>query len=139
MIDLFRTSLEEVFSQTFGLRPEPCDTPPKEKGYAAQIPFSDGERDYVARVWVEEPALKKMADILLFDDDPDQETLEDLTSELANFIVGHAKMVASDRNLPYRMQTPTFVGTEPLESGGTSLLYKIDGRCIAVEVKENHG
>ena len=139
MIELFRTSLEEVFNQTFGMEPRPCDAVPPTEGYTAKIPFSDGSRDYTAHVWVEKPALEKMAQILLMEEDPDDETLRDLTAELANFIVGHAKMVASDRNLPYRMQTPSFTGTRPLQKGGNTLLYKIDDRCIAVELRENHG
>jgi hypothetical protein len=139
VIELFRTSVEEVFSDSFGLETEPCESLPKEKGFTAQIPFSDGSRDFIAHIWIEEAALKRLAGILLFDEDPDRETLEDLTAELANFIVGHAKMVASDRDLPYRMQTPAYTGEAPLESGENTLMFKVGGRCVAVQIKESHG
>lgn len=139
VIDLFRTSVEEVFSQNFGLETKPCETFPEKEGYTARIPFSDGTKDFDAEVWIDEPMLKEMASILLFDEDPDPETLEDLTSELANFIVGHAKMVASDRDLPYRMQTPVFTGRRPLEKRGETLLYSLDDRCIAIQLKERNG
>ena len=139
VIDLFRTSIEEVFSQNFGLETKPCETFPKKEGYTASIPFSDGTTDFEAEVWIDEPALKEMANILLFEENPDPETLEDLTSEVANFIVGHAKMVASDRNLPYRMETPVFTGRRSLEKRGETLLYSVDDRCIAIQLKERNG
>jgi len=131
--------VEEVFSQNFGLYPQPCETYPEADGYVAQIPFSDGNDEYIARIWIEKPTLKDLANILLFDEDPDEETLEDLTAELANFIVGHAKMLASDRNLPYCMKTPTFVGLQPLPYADKTLLYKVNDRCIALQLKENNG
>ena len=139
MIELFRTSIEEVFSQNFGLDTSPCQTFPEAEGYTARIPFSDGSGDYVADVWIEEPALKEVANILLFEEEPDRETLEDLTAELANFIVGHAKMVASDRNLPYRIETPVFTGRRKLERGEKTLLYALDDRCIAIQLKDRNG
>ncbi|WP_201353602.1 hypothetical protein [Hydrogenimonas urashimensis] len=139
MIELFRTSIQEVFSQNFGLETKPCTDFPKKEGYMANIPFSDGKRNFVAEVWIERPALEKLANILLFDENPDSETMEDLTAEIANFIVGHAKMVASDRNLPYRMETPEFGGVRRLESSDGTLLYSVDERCVAIRLKERHG
>lgn len=139
MIDLFKTSVEEVFSRNFGWTAEQCDTLPETTGYMAQIPFSDGERQFFAEIWVDRPTLTKIANILLFEENPDEETFRDLTSELANFIVGHVKMEASDRNLPYRISTPEFLGIQTLPKQGDTLLYKIDGRCIAIQVKENDG
>jgi hypothetical protein len=105
----------------------------------AQIPFSDGNDEYIARIWIDRTTLKYLANILLFDENPDEATLEDLTAELANFIVGHAKMVASDRNLPYRMMTPKFVGLQPLPHSDRTLLYKVNDCCIALQLKENNG
>lgn len=140
MIELFKTAVEEVFDQTFGMKPRPCERVPSERGYTAQIPFSDGTRDYIARVWVEKPALEKMARVLLMEENPDETTLEDLTAELANFIVGHAKMVASDRDLPYEMQTPSFTGMQSIEKSEPTLLFGLDDdRCLALELKETHG
>ena len=139
MIDLFRSSVVEVFSQNFGIEPQPCESHPVEKGYIAQIPFTDGTDEFIAQLWIEKPTLKELAGILLFDENPDEETLKDLTAELANFIVGHAKMAASDRDLPYQMQTPTFLGVEPLHRSGRTLLYRVNDRCLALQLKEKNG
>jgi hypothetical protein len=76
-----------------------------------------------------------MSKILLEEEDPDHATLEDMTSELANFIVGHAKMVASEKATPYRMGTPSFGGIGPIETEGETFLFKVDDHCFAVSVK----
>ncbi len=130
--------MEEVFRETFGEAPRECADLPRVEGYMAQIPFEEGEKAYMARVWVEKPALRRLADLLLFDDDPDHETMEDLTAELANFIVGRAKMVASDRALPYRMGTPRYEGLGRLEEAEGTILYDVEGHCIALQIKESH-
>ncbi|WP_353663022.1 chemotaxis protein CheX [Hydrogenimonas sp. SS33] len=136
MVDLFKSSMEEVFNRSFGLNVEPDESKPLPSGYAAEIPFSDGRRTYRATVWLERPVLEKLAEILLCENDPDEETLRDLTSEVANFIVGHAKMEASDRKLPYEMETPRFTGIEPLHPTDHTLHYRIDGRNVALQLKE---
>ena len=139
MVELFRRSMEEVFGQSFGLTTKPTEKVPETEGYAAQIPFSDGERNYAATVWLERPVLEALAEILLCEEKPDESTLKDLTAEVANFIVGHAKMDASDRGLPYRMQTPRFDGKRSLEESVTTLVYDIGGRSVAVQLKETNG
>jgi hypothetical protein len=47
--------------------------------------------------------------------------------------------VASDRNLPYRIETPVFTGRRKLERGGKTLLYALDDRCIAIQLKDRNG
>ncbi len=131
--------MAEVFEQHLGMKLAPCRSRPRQSGYTAHIPFSTEEGgDSVATVWVQKPTLKKVSRILLFENDPDEETLEDLAAELANFIVGHAKMLASDRNLPCRIETPEFAGIMPLQKGGSTLLYKAENRCIALQIKGEH-
>ncbi len=131
--------MAEVFDHHLGMKLLPCRSRPKQSGYTAHIPFSAEETgDAVATVWIQRATLKKVSQILLFESDPDEETLEDLTAELANFIVGHAKMLASDRNLPCQMKTPEFVGIMPLQKSGKTLLYKAENRCVALQIKGDH-
>ncbi|BBG65383.1 hypothetical protein NNO_0680 [Hydrogenimonas sp.] len=136
MTDLLKISMAEVFEQNFGMRLLPCKNLPNRDGYRARIPFlcESGERS-IATLWLQRPTLKLVSKILLFEDDPDEESLKDLTSELANFIVGHAKMLASDRNIPCRIETPEFAGVGPLQNGEETILFKTGNRCIALQVK----
>ncbi len=136
MTDLLRTSMSEVFEQHFGMRLVPCKNRPARSGYRAAIPFScEREGHMVATLWLQKPTLKKVSSILLFENDPDEDALEDLTSELANFIVGHAKMIASDRGIPCTIATPRFDGIGHLRSGCETLLFKTENRCIALQIK----
>ena len=139
MIELFQRSAEEVFHRDLGMQVASCVRRPAGTGYIAQIPFDDGETAYIARLWIRPATLKKIAKILLEESDPDESTLRDLAAEVANFVVGHAKMIASDRDLPYRMGTPRFDGCGPVPTEGHTILHKIDGRCIAVVLSEKHG
>ncbi len=128
--------MSEVFEHHFGMELAPCKSRPAQNGYRAKIPFiCDTNGHSVATLWLQKPTLRKLSQILLFENDPDEETLEDLTSELANFIVGHAKMLASDRSMPCTISTPEFAGTGPLQNGCETLLFKTENRCIALQIK----
>ncbi len=139
MIALFDRSVEEVFRQHLGIETQPCKSRPKGEGYLAAIPFVFEKKEEEALVWVQRRTLIKLANTLLFEEHPDEETLQDLCAELANFIVGHAKMVASDRQIACEMGTPRFLGKGPISKEGHTLLYKIEGRCMAVTLKGFHG
>ena len=136
LIDLLQTSVNQVFRDHFAMQPKPCKTRPKGVGYVATIPFSDRQGEKVASVWIQRATLEKIAALLLFEEDPDEATLEDLAAEVANFIVGHAKMEASEKGLACSMGTPGFEGVRPLDEAAHTHLYKIGGRCMALQTKE---
>ncbi|NPA30317.1 MAG: chemotaxis protein CheX [Epsilonproteobacteria bacterium] len=139
MTELFGQSVEEVFRQHLGIQTQPCKSRPKGKGYMAAIPFSYEGRAQEAILWIQAKTLKKTAEVLLFEENPDEETLKDLCAELANFVVGHAKMAASDRQIACEMGTPRFLGHGPLPAGTRRLLFKIEGRCMALTLKGSDG
>ncbi|WP_456382607.1 hypothetical protein [Hydrogenimonas sp.] len=137
MLELFRRSIEDIFTQNFGISTESCETArPEEKGLTARIPFKEGNRNFFASLWVEKPVLERVANILLFDEKPDRETLEDLTAELANFLVGHAKMIASDRKLSCEIGTPEFTGENTFSFEPGTLLYRVEDHHIALHIRE---
>ncbi len=140
MRDLLQTSMKEVFEQHLGIELQQCRSRPKQEGYKARIRFSDEkDGDSIATIWLQRHTLKKVSEILLFETDPDEDTLKDLTSELANFIVGHAKMLASDKNMKCKIETPEFVGIGTLAKGSITHLYKMENRCIALQIKGENG
>ncbi len=134
--NLLNVSMHHVFENEFGLKLEECKNIPNHSAYTATIPYRSYSKEQIATIWVQKPTLKKLSNILLFDDNPDEETLEDLTKELANFIVGHAKMLAHNQDLDYDIKTPKFAGINRLEPKIETLLFKIDNRCIAIQTKE---
>ncbi len=135
MVEVLQKSIGDVFKESLGIEIEHCKHRPKQKGYVSKICFSYADKRGYAILWVQEPTLKKVSEILLFEKNPDDETLKDLVSELANFIVGHAKMIASDKGLKCSIETPVFEGIKSLEESLKTFLYKIEGRCLAMQIK----
>lgn len=136
MNNLLNVSMHHVFENEFGLKLEKCKNSPRHLAYTATIPYKSNSKEKIATIWVQKPTLKKLSNILLFEEKPDEDTLEDLTKELANFIVGHAKMLAHNQNLDYDIKTPKFAGFNKLDPSSETLLYKIENRCIAIQTKE---
>jgi len=134
--NLLNVSMHHVFENEFGLKLETCKKIPNHTAYTATIPYQSDSKDRIATIWVQKPTLKKLSNILLFEENPDEETLEDLTKELANFIVGHAKMLAHNQDLDYDIKTPKFAGINKLDPKIETILFKIDNRCIAIQTKE---
>ncbi len=139
MIELFRIAVKDVFQDNFGLQTAECDTLPEYDGFTAVIPFEEGSRHYEARIWVDRSLIENLSRILLEDEDPDEQTQEDLTSELANFIVGHAKMLASDRAIPCAISTPRFTGLKKADQKGKSLAFRIGDACLILSIGEPRG
>ncbi len=139
MIELFRIAVKEVFQDNFGLQTAECDTLPEHEGFTAVIPFEEDSRHYEASIWVDPPLIENLSRILLEDEDPDEQTREDLTSELANFIVGHAKMLASDRAMPCSISTPRFTGLKKVDREGESLAFRIGDACLVMSIGEPRG
>lgn len=136
MNNLLNISMHHVFENEFGLKLQSCNNRPNHAAFTATIPYKSNQKEKIATIWVQKPTLKKLSNILLFEEDPDEDTLEDLTKELANFIVGHAKMIAHNQDLDYDIETPKFAGFNRLDPNIETLLYKIDNRCIAIQTKD---
>ena len=139
MIELFRIAVKDVFQDNFGLQTAECDTLPEHDGFTAVIPYEEGSRHYEAHIWVDPSLIEHLSRILLEDEDPDEQTREDLTSELANFIVGHAKMLASDRAIPCTISTPRFTGLKKADQKGENLAFRIGDACLIMSIGEPRG
>lgn len=77
--------------------------------WAASIKIS-GEQSYKITIYIADKSLTKMALLFLNEDLPDMETKTDLIKEIANLIVGKAKVVAQSDGLIFDISTPSFEG-----------------------------
>lgn len=87
------------------------DTCPLTKAWVASIDITGDENGQVA-VHIPEKSLRKMAVLFLFEEDPSHETLSDLIGEIANLIVGRAKVTAQAKGVGFDISTPNFHGHE---------------------------
>ncbi|RUM56767.1 MAG: hypothetical protein DSY40_01720 [Nautilia sp.] len=109
-----------------------CKVNPK-KGYVAKISINGDENmdifvvlpknklDYIAELW--------------FGDKNDYD-IGDLTKEIANQIVGNAKLIASKKNINFDISTPEFIGEYKKIEYDDILKFKFNNRCFYILIKE---
>jgi hypothetical protein len=81
-----------------------------EKYYTSSIDIVFKDRNKTILVYCTKSLLVGIANILLFEEDPEEECITDLNNELSNLIVGHAKVLAASDNYAFTIKTPTFDG-----------------------------
>jgi len=109
-----------------------CKATPK-KGYMAKISISGDENmdifivlpkaklDYIAELW--------------FGDKNDYDKV-DLTKEIANQIVGNAKIVAAKKGINFDISTPEYLGEYKKVDFDDILKFKFKNRCFFVMTKD---
>jgi len=108
-----------------------CKAMPK-KGYMSKISISGDENmdifivlpekklDYIATLWF---------------GDADDYDKDDLTNEIANQIVGNAKIIASKKGINFDISTPEYLGEYKKVDYDTILKFKFKNRCFFVVTK----
>jgi len=82
--------------------------------------------------------LRIISDVMLFDDNPDTETMDDLNKELNNIIIGSAKVLAEQNDLAsFNISTPISLGEKKfdIEYDATSTL-SIDDKRLTIAIKK---
>lgn len=94
-----------------------------------------GEVNYNVFVCIDDKSLQKMSSVFLFVDEPDEDTKYDLVCEIANIIVGRAKVEASEK-LEYKfdISTPEFIGVnQETPSGEIKINFSFkDGEFVVI-------
>ena len=100
---LKKSFLEVMQTLNTSLHPHPT---PLTQGYLASIKLNDATIYILAST----PLLTLLAQNLLFEDNPDAATLQDMAKELANLIVGKAKVLSQEKGQAASISTPLFCG-----------------------------
>jgi chemotaxis protein CheY-P-specific phosphatase CheC len=109
-----------------------CKANPK-KGYVAKISIN-GDENMDIFVVVPEKKLDYIAE-LWFGDSDDYDK-EDLTKEIANQIVGNAKIIASKKGINFDISTPEYLGEYKNIKYDNILKYKFKNRCFYILMKD---
>jgi chemotaxis protein CheY-P-specific phosphatase CheC len=109
-----------------------CKSNPK-KGYVAKISIN-GDENMDISVVVPEKKLDYIAE-LWFGDKEDYDK-EDLTKEIANQIVGNAKIIASKKGINFDISTPEYLGEYKNIKYDNILKYKFKNRCFYILMKD---
>ena len=91
------------FAKSIGAEINHCNKEVKE-GFVSQIDIS-GDENLEIYLILPKDVLDTVSELLFGDKDYD---IEDLTKEIANLIVGNAKVLASEENIHFNITTPKF-------------------------------
>ena len=103
------------------------------KGFVAKIEI-EGDENYEVFVVVPKLKLDYIAE-LWFGDSSDYDK-QDLVKEIANLIVGNAKVIAEKKNRHFNISTPEFLGEYENIKYDNILKFKFKNRCFYVLFKE---
>ena len=129
MIKFIEESAKE-FVESLGAKFGICDREIKD-GFISKIEV-EGDKNYEIYLSFPKSALDKISLILFGDLDYD---LKDLLKEIANIIVGKAKVVASIKNVHFNISIPEFLEDKKI-SFDDKISYKIDNECFEIFLKE---
>lgn len=115
---LKKSFLEVMQTLNASLHPHPT---PLTQGYLASIKLNDTTIYILAST----PLLTLLAQNLLFEDNPDAATLQDMTKELANLIVGKAKVLSQASGQAASISTPLFCGKMPQDAAQDSVASEL--------------
>lgn len=126
-MNIFRKSLVDVIENTICITPKESILTLKE-GYVSSIKIL--ESGIVIYIVTNKEFLTMLSDKLLADDNPDEETLEDLSKELANLVIGRAKVLLQEKGSNFTISTPTFHPKETIQNYDNGIHFHIkDAHC----------
>ncbi len=75
--------------------------------------------------------LRTMCELFLSNKNPSKPMLEDMAKELANLTVGHAKVIAQEKNKNFNISTPSFLGFKAIANYDHGIHFRLrkNGHC----------
>jgi CheY-specific phosphatase CheX len=103
--------------------------------YVAGIDIN-GDANHTVNLYIKRKTLEKMAYLFLFDETPDETVLTDLIQEIANLIVGKAKVVAAEKGLNFNISTPTFLSDNAqVSENDLEINFMFDDEIFSIAAK----
>ncbi len=92
------------------------------------------------RVYIgcEHALMQRIAEVYLFEDESDEQTLTDLSLEVANMVIGSAKVIAEEEDIePFTITTPHFEKYDVFDINHHNIsAIAIDGHIMNIAIKE---
>jgi len=103
------------------------------KGFVSKIDIN-GDENYEIFIVVPKAKLDYIAE--LWFGDSSEYDIDDLTKEIANLIVGNAKIIAQEKGVNFDISTPEFIGEYEKIEYDDILKFKFENRCFYIIFKE---
>jgi CheY-specific phosphatase CheX len=130
MIDIIKKSVKNYLSSLESDFSE-CENK-NINGYVSKVEIK-GDKE--ADIYVVMPK-KKLDYISMYWFDNMDYNIKDLTNEIANLIIGNAKIIASKKNINFNISTPEFLGEYKNIDYDDVLSFKYKNVCFYVLFKE---
>ena len=125
-MDKFLDKAVENFVKSIGGNFGKCEHSHND-GFVSRIEVN-GDINKPVYLFVPKETLDEVSELLFGEKDYD---LEDLTNEIANLIVGNAKVIAADENTNFNISTPKFLDIKDIKYD-TRKDYSINGECLSI-------
>jgi len=129
-MEKFFIKAADNFAKSLGLSFDKCKDEVKE-GFVSKIEIN-GDLNFDVYILIPKKTLDLVSISLFGDDDYD---LADLTNEIANLIIGNAKVVAGEEGVSFNISTPEFLDKEKIDYD-KKVDLSINNECFAILFKE---
>ena len=129
-MEKFFVTAAENFAKSIGAEIDRCESEIKE-GFVSEIDIR-GDENLDIFIILPKDVLDTVSELLFGDTDYD---IEDLSKEIANLIVGNAKVLASEENIHFDISTPKFHKKIDLDYD-KKINLSIKGKCFSILFKE---
>jgi len=110
---------------------EECNTP-LDTGFVSKISIT-GDKQFDIYVILPKTKLDYVSNLWFGDDNYD---IEDLSKEIANLIVGNAKVIAQNQGINFNISTPEYLGEDIKIEYDDVLNFKFADNCFHIIFKE---
>jgi len=129
-MEKFFIKAAENFAKSIGAEINHCESKVKE-GFVSQINIR-GDENLDIFLILPKDVLDTISELLFGDTDYD---IEDLSKEIANLIVGNAKVLASEENIHFDISTPKFLKNIDVDYK-KRIDLSIKDKCFSIIFKE---
>ncbi len=141
MIEFLDKASEKFFNNILNLKIQDCKTKNYSEALCSKISIYKNNDKYDIIFLFKKTTINLISEHLLFEKKPDNETIYDLLKEIANLIVGNAKMLMeeNDSKSVYALSTPEYMGiVKNIKELNFSkiLMKKVHNRCFTIGIEE---
>jgi len=136
-----KDATDNFFNNILGLDILECKTDSYKNFLYSKISIYADEIKYDILFFLKKETIKLISNILLFEENPDEQTMIDILKEVANLIGGTAKTLIedSDEDLEYKLSTPEYLGSiNDIKALNLDKKFakKVKNRCFVIAIEE---
>lgn len=132
-MDIIRDSFFEVVQKSISKTPHDSIIPLK-RGYVSKISMLGTHNDVF--LVCNKGFLKLFCANFLGDDNPDEQSLEDMQKELANLVVGHAKVLRENLGKHFDISIPDYLGQKIVKNYDHGLHFRINNARCSIYMRQ---